>query len=132
MCHNFVLLGGCKLANYRFGILDKIMYNVNFLYSDPEDYNCIFVYDIYIDEMTQNYSQDFKKMKSYSYSTSNQGWGLDIFGITLIPPESLKIFSDIVTKANNHCKNQELELLINMISEATSKDKYLIHYGHCI
>lgn len=108
------------------------MYNVNFLYSDPEDYNCIFVYDIYIDEMTQNYSQDFKKMKSYSYSTSNQGWGLDIFGITLIPPESLKIFSDIVTKANNHCKNQELELLMNMISEATSKDKYLIHYGHCI
>lgn len=120
------------MTKYQFGIMDKIIYNVNFIYSDPEDYACIFVDDIYIDEMSERYTQDFEKMKSYSYSTCNEGWGLDIFGLTLIPPESLKIFSQIVTSANKYYKNQQLQSLIDLISEAMSEDKYLIHYGHCI
>jgi hypothetical protein len=50
-------------------------------------------------------------------------------GITLIPPESLKQFRDIIIKANNHFKAKELQLLTEKITEAITGNKYLIHYG---
>ena len=50
-------------------------------------------------------------------------------GITLIPPESLQQFSDIVTRANRHYKSQKLVLLIDMLYEAMENNKFLIHFG---
>jgi len=54
---------------------------------------------------------------------------LDYCGVTLIPPESLKQFRDVIIKANNHFKTKELQLLTEKITEAITENKYLIHYG---
>lgn len=53
---------------------------------------------------------------------------------TFATRDKIEITSTVVLPCSSIIviKNQELELLINMISEAISKDKYLIHYGHCI
>ena len=50
-------------------------------------------------------------------------------GVTLIPPKSLIQFRDVIIKANSQYQSQELQALIEMITDAIKKDKYLIHYG---
>lgn len=127
--HNFILLGGGNLTTHGFGIMDEIMYNVDYVYYEPEEYSCIFINDDFIEEIIHNYLEGFKNMETYAHSTNDPGWGLNYCGITLIPPKALQKFSDIITSANNQYKSQELELLINMISEAMRENKFLIHYG---
>ncbi len=68
-------------------------------------------------------------IKTYFQATTQPGNGLDYYGVTLIPPESLKQFRDILIKANSYYQSQELQLLIEKISTAISENKYLIHYG---
>ena len=38
-------------------------------------------------------------------------------------------FRDVIIKANSQYQSQELQALIEMITDAIKKDKYLIHYG---
>jgi len=38
-------------------------------------------------------------------------------------------FRDIIIKANGYYQSQELQLLIEKVSNAISENKYLIHYG---
>ena len=68
-------------------------------------------------------------IKTYFQVTTQPGTGLDYCGVTLIPPESLKQFRDVIVKANNHFKAKELQLLTEKITEAITGNKYLIHYG---
>lgn len=68
-------------------------------------------------------------IKTYFVVSTQAGKGLDYSGITIIPPESLKQFRDIIIKANNHFKAKELQLLTEKIIEAITGNKYLIHYG---
>lgn len=109
--------------------MNEIMYNVRYDFYEPEEYNCISVNDDFIEEMLHNYLEDFKKMKVYAHTTSYPAWGLNYAGITLIPPESLQQFSNIVTRANKHYKSQQLGLLIDMLYEAMENNKFLIHFG---
>lgn len=117
------------MSIHEFGIMNEIMYNVQYEFYEPEEYNCISVDDNLIEEIINNYLEEFQNMKTYSHNTVNQGYGLDYCGITLIPPESLEKFNNIITSANKHYKSQELELLINKISEAIKNNKFLIHFG---
>lgn len=124
-----ILKGGGNLATHGFGIMDEIMYDVDYVSYEPEEYNCIFIDDDFIDAIIHNYLVDFKNMKTYFHNTSNLEWGLNYCGITLIPSESLQNFKDIITKANIHYKSFELESLIKVISDAINKNKFIIHYG---
>jgi len=121
--------GGGNLATHGFGIMDEMMYEVDYVCYEPEEYNCIFIDDDFIDAIIHNFLEDFKNMKTYFHNTSKLGWGLNYCGITLIPSESLENFKDIITKANNYYKSLKLESLINMISDAIKKNKFIIHYG---
>lgn len=117
------------MAKHEFGIVDEIMYNVRYDFYEPEEYSCISVDDDFIDEMLHNYYEDFQKMKAYAHTTSYPIRGLNYIGITLIPPESLQQFSNIVTSANKHYKSQQLQLLLDKISKAMRDNKFLIHFG---
>ena len=68
-------------------------------------------------------------INNYFQVTTQPGAGLDYCGVTLIPPESLKEFKEVIIKANNHYQSQELNLLIEKIYKAICENKYLIHYG---
>jgi len=117
------------LAKHEFGIID--FFEENKWYSDyePEKYSCISVSDDLIEELIIKYNQELTAIKTYFQITTQPGNGLDYHGVTLIPPESLRQFREIIVKANDHYQSQELKLLIEKISDAISKNKYLIHYG---
>jgi len=51
------------------------------------------------------------------------------YGITLIPPKSLKYFFNIMVEENAKNKSKEFEILIEKISTAIKENKLMIHYG---
>ena len=123
------ICGGDNLAKHDFGIIDSFKENKWYSDYEPEKYNCISVNDDLLEELIIKYNKELMAIKTYFQITTQPGSGLDYYGVTLIPPESLKQFRGIIIKANNHYKSQKLQLLIEKISNAISENKYLIHYG---
>ena len=117
------------MVKHEFGIIDSFEENKWYSGYEPEKYGCISVSDDLIGELTTKYNNELMAIKTYFQVKTQPGAGLDYCGVTLIPPESLKQFKELVVKANNHYQSQELELLIQKISDAIYKNKYLIHFG---
>jgi len=117
------------LAKHEFGIIDSFEENRWYSEYEPEKYNCVSVSDDLIEELITKYNEELMEIKTYFQITTQPGAGLDYCGVTLIPPESLKQFRDVIIKANSHYQSQELKLLIEKISAAINENKYLIHYG---
>jgi len=82
-----------------------------------------------MDDLIVKYEKELMEITTYFQVTTQPGRGLDYCGVTIIPPESLKQFRDVIIKANNEYQYQELEALIEKISDAIKNDKYIIHYG---
>ena len=120
--------GDC-LAKHDFGIIDSFEENKWYSDYEPEKYNCISVHDDLLEEMIIKYNEELMAIKTYLQVTTQPGNGLDYCGVTLIPPESLKQFREIIIKANSYYQSQELQSLIEKVSNAISENKYLIHYG---
>ena len=117
------------MAKHEFGIID--FFKENKWYSDyePEKYNCISVNDNLIEVLSIKYKAQLVAIKTYFQVTIQPGTGLDYYGVTIIPPESLNQFKEVIIKANSKYQSQELKLLIEKVSDAINKKKYLIHYG---
>ena len=58
---------------------------------------------------------------------------LDRWGTTLIPPESIKLFIDIIesrtSNENREMNKDELRDLILLLQEAKRQNKFVIHFG---
>ncbi|GCD10374.1 hypothetical protein [Clostridium tagluense] len=117
------------MTKHEFGIIDFLIKDKWYVEYEPEEYNCTSVNDDLLDEIINKYVEEFTNMKTYAHILTNPMWGLNYCGITLIPPESLGKFCNIITDANNRYQSQELKLLLKKISEAIKEKKYLIHYG---
>jgi hypothetical protein len=118
-----------NLAKHKFRIIDSFEENRWYSEYEPEKYNCVSVSDDLIEELITKYNEELMAIKTYFQVTTQPGTGLDYCGVTLIPPESLKQFRDVIVKANSQYQSQELQALIEIITDAIKKDKYLIHYG---
>lgn len=92
---------GDTVAKHEFGIIDSFEENKWYSYYEPEKYNCISVNDDLIEELIIKYNEELTAIKTYFQVTSQPDTGLDNCGVTLIPPESLKQFRDIIIKANS-------------------------------
>ena len=123
------LQGGNSLAKHEFGIIDSFEENKWYSEYEPEKHNCISVNDDLIEELIIKYNEELMAIKTYFQVTTQPGNGLDYYGVTLIPLKSLIQFRDVIIKANSQYQSQELQALIEMITDAIKKDKYLIHYG---
>ena len=114
---------------HEFGIIDCIKENTDYTY-EPKKYNCICVDGDLIDEMYDSgFKNKMKTLKTFSHNTNRESKDLSYYGITLIPPTSLRQFLNIIIEENINFKSKELETLINKINEAIKEDKWLIHYG---
>ena len=51
------------------------------------------------------------------------------YGVTLIPPESLSAFQDIVVSDKRIYTDNHLVDLSNKIQDAIERQKYMIHFG---
>ncbi len=120
---------GDTVAKHEFGIIDSFEENKWYSDYEPEKYNCISISDDIIEELIIKFNDELMTIKTYFQVATQPGTGLDYCGITIIPPDSLRQFRDIIIKANSQYQSQELKLLIEKVSDAMSKNKYLIHYG---
>lgn len=111
----------------EFGIIEKIDEKQN--YDDeyePEKYHCVYIDDdVYINDWWDK----LMLMKTYFHNLNRPSYGLDRWGVTIIPPESLATFQDIVISDKRINEDEHLVELANTIQEAIDRQKYMIHYG---
>lgn len=110
----------------EFGIIDQFDKTMDYSDYDPEQYHCVYIDDdLYIDDWWER----LVLMKTYFHRFSRPEFGLARYGVTLIPPESLPAFQDIVVSDKRINEDKQLVLLARLIQKALAEGKYMIHYG---
>ncbi|MFC0216689.1 short-chain dehydrogenase [Paenibacillus chartarius] len=110
---------------HEFGIMDDFDTEKEYNKYEPQKYNCISVDDDIINCLVV----DLMGMKSYFHSFHRPEYGLALWGITIIPPESLSLFYDVVISSNDYQSSVELSYLASKILLAIEDQKYMIHFG---
>jgi hypothetical protein len=110
---------------HEFGVIDNLDVTYNYEEYNPQKFTCISVDDDIINSIYVHLSV----MKSFFHSLNRPENGLAYCGITIIPPESLSLFYDIVTTSKFFKESGELVELASLISLAIEKKKHMIHYG---
>lgn len=109
---------------HEFGIIDNLT-DTSYEEYLPEKYHCVSVSDDHIQVLLKPLSL----VKTYFESLDRPEYGLAYYGTTLIPPESLSSFLDIIL-SNKRLKQQDDVIeLSKKIIQAIREDKYMIHYG---
>ena len=85
----------------------------------PEAYGCISVHDDFILPICTR----LKELRCYWHTLERPEFGLAYYGVTLIPPESLEGFMEILWD------EPELSELMALLAEAQRENKYVIHFG---
>ena len=107
-------------------------------FTDPEkEFNKLYdenkknKYIIYIDdEIVLNNPLFLKGFKSFKCYFKNLSEGLDYYGITILPTESLEKFIKNIEQVK--CKpkyKEQLKELIELCRKAIEEDKYVVHFG---
>lgn len=110
----------------EFGIIDNIDPYKDYSDYEPETYGCVAIDDtIYLDDWWPALSV----MKTYFHRLSRPATALARWGVTLIPPESLPAFQEIVLSDPRLKQDDHLVLLADRIQQAIREHKYMIHYG---
>jgi len=109
-----------------FGIIDIIDYSKDYSAYGPEKYGFVYIDDdIYINDWWKRLTT----MKTYFHCMDRPAVALARFGVTLIPPESLPTFQDIVITDKRIYTDNNLVALATKIKEAIEANKFMIHYG---
>lgn len=109
----------------EFGIIEDIREVQEYSY-DPDKYQCVCIDDnIYIDDWWEK----LVLLKTYFHSLDRPEFGLARWGITLIPPESLPAFREIVSSDSRINKDIHLRELADKMQDAIDRNKFMIHFG---
>ena len=109
----------------QFGIIEDIQETQSYSYN-PEKYHCTFIDDeVYIDD----WWNQLGLLKTYFHNLNRSEFGLARYGITLIPPESLPAFQEIVLSDKRIQEDDNLVKLAETIQDAICRNKYMIHFG---
>ncbi len=108
------------MAKHEFGIMETAPEKgKRYDEYEPHKYNCITVNDDYLEDILD----EFSNIDFYWHTTDIKGKGIAYSGITLIPPEALTVFSDVIK--NKH----GLAELYNLTLKAIKENKWIIHFG---
>lgn len=135
-CHT--KLTDIRLGPYAyFGIIDVLEEKKDYAIFEEgisfEDclkkYHCIAIPD----DIINDWWDGLTAMRSYYHCFNRPETALARWGVTLIPPESLKEFADIIkTQTCDRflvlCQ-MELSALLNLLEQAQQENKFIIHYG---
>lgn len=114
------------MIKIEFGIIEHLDENKDYSNYEPSRYHCIFIYDDwYIDDWWDR----LILMKTYFNNLKCPNYGLARWGVTLILPQSLPAFQEIVISDKRINKDEHLVDLANTIARAIEEQKYMIHYG---
>ena len=109
----------------EFGIIDDFQSNQKYTTYEPEKYCCVAIDDEYIDDWWER----LLMIRTYNMSLEQPQWALSRWGITLIPPESLPALLEIIAEDNRIYWNDSLVELADLVRQAITENKYMIHYG---
>lgn len=109
----------------EFGIIDTFEVNKDYSDYEPEKYRCISIDDDFINDWWSG----LVLIKTYHHSYNRPELALARWGVTLIPPESLEQFYEIVTNDRRSKSSKQLVELIVLIRKAKEEEKWMIHYG---
>ncbi|KAB2331253.1 short-chain dehydrogenase [Bacillus mesophilum] len=110
---------------HEFGILDEFDQEKKYISYEPEQYNCVPIED----DLIQSVAADLSIMRTYFQSIKRPEFDLAMWGITLIPPESLPLFYEKVTSSKDFKESGDLADLAAKILQAIEDEKYMIHFG---
>ena len=114
------------MAKTEFGIIEDFDKTKDYSVYEPERYHCVYIDDdLYIDDWWAR----LVLMKTYFHCYSRPEFGLARYGVTLIPPESLPAFQEIVLSEPRLKEDPQLVLLAQLVQKAVSEGKYMIHFG---
>lgn len=113
------------MSEHEFGIIDNIATVKSDIEYEPHKYNCISVDE----EIIYHLKEHLTILKTYFHSLNRPEFGLAYWGITIIPPESVSLFYDLVTSSLLFKKSPELIELAAKILQAKEEKKYMVHYG---
>ena len=112
-----------------FGIITDYNEKKDYTGYSPEKYNCVAIDDdLYLNDWW-NALTEIDTLNVYSKGVLQPQKALSRWGITIIPPNSLPSFLDIVIKDKHYKKDSNLIALAVLIKEAIKAQKYVIHYG---
>ena len=125
-------------CNADFGIIDN--FDKRKTYSEfehPVDFNDVLksYRCISIDHDTLClWSDNMAHIKTYNCCCDNEATGLNMYGVTLIPPESLKQIIQIAmnyinSAANEDYQDTETVGVVDVLKEAMKENKWAIHFG---
>ena len=86
---------------------------------EPQKYSCISIEDEYIERI----AAELQSVDFYWHTLSVKGKGLAYYGITLIPPSSLKASIRLTEK------DPVLSELTELLKTAMDEGKWVIHFG---
>ncbi|WP_236896521.1 hypothetical protein [Clostridium beijerinckii] len=109
----------------EFGIIDEFEKDKDYSCYEPQKYNCIAIDD----DILSDWWNELTLIKTYFHCYSRSSFALARWGVTLIPPESLESFYNIVSTYKNSKSSKELINLMILLRKAISQNKYVIHYG---
>ena len=108
------------MPRHEFGIMPQAPRpGKHFDIYEPEKYDCISASD----DDIQPFLDAFRYGKTYWHTLDRPELGLAYYGITLIPPETLDAYLEIIWK------NPKLSELAALFTEAKEKHSFVIHFG---
>lgn len=109
----------------QFGIIDSFERDKDYSEYRPEIYHCIVVDDDLLDD----WWPELLQIKTFFHCYDRPEFGLARYGVTLIPPESIEDFYEIVALDERSMSSKELIDLMRLLRKARTENKYVIHYG---
>lgn len=81
------------------------------------------------DDILDDWWDELTLIKTYFHCYNRPNFSLARWGVTLIPPESLEAFYNIVSNDKRSNSLKELNDLMILLQKAIAQNKYVIHYG---
>jgi len=110
----------------QFGIIEEFEKDKDYASSyEPQRYNCVAIDD----DILSDWWNKLTLIKTYFHCYNRPSFALARWGVTLIPPESLEAFYNIVSTDMRSISSKELINLMILLRKAISENKFVIHYG---
>ena len=113
----------------EFGIIDKFDKRNDYTAYSPQQYHCVAIDDdLYLNDWQEKLSC-LNTFNVYKKGVLQPQTALSRWGITIIPPQSLPAFLNIVITDKRYDIDKNLKMLESTIRKAIDQEKHMIHFG---
>ena len=117
----------------NFGIVPNIEYDKDYSFvGGPDAYGAIYAQYRCVsipDDIVNAWIPLTNNMPTYLFSLSRRNMGIDHFGVTLIPPKSVKMLFDIICSCLPTTPNDSVTKLVKLLNDALEKSQCIICFG---